>query len=72
LQHSNFDIVYTGPALAGAGPNARPKRGAPLNSGFMMPSFYDAMMPSVNRVMTMVEHRYKALTRELSTFANVR
>jgi len=26
-------MFYTGPALAGAGPNARPRRGAPLSSG---------------------------------------
>jgi len=39
-------IIQPGPALAGAGPNARPKRGAPLTSGVITPSW------SVNRAMT--------------------
>jgi len=30
--------LQPGPALAGAGPKARPKRGAPLSSGFMTSS----------------------------------
>jgi len=50
----------------GAGPNARPRRGAPLSSDFMTSSC------SINRVTIVVERRCKALTRELSTFANVR
>jgi len=50
-----------------AGPNARPKRGAILSSDFMTASC------SVNRDTNMVERKGStALTRELSTFANVR
>jgi len=41
-----------GPALADAGPNAKPWRGAPLSSNFMTSSC------SVNRVTFMVERRY--------------
>ena len=47
-------LCHTGPALAGAGPNARPRRGAPLNSAFMTSSC------SVKRVTIMVERRYTA------------
>jgi len=54
------------PDLAGAGPNTRPGRGTPLSSDFMTSSC------SVNRVTIVVERRCKALTRELSTFANFR
>jgi len=43
---------HSGPALASAGPNARPRRGAPLSSGFMTSS------RSVNRVTIVVERRY--------------
>jgi len=50
----------------GAGPNARSRRGTPLSSIFMTSSY------SVNRVTIVVGRRCKALTRELSTFANVR
>ena len=37
-QRCAAEMAHTqaGPALACAGPNARPRRGAPLNSGFMM------------------------------------
>jgi len=58
----------SGPALAGAGPNAGLRRGVSLSSDFMTSSC------SVNRVTIVVERRYKVLilTRELSTFANVR
>jgi len=45
-------MVNTGPALAGAGPNARPRRGAPLSSDFMTSSCL------VNHVTIVVEHRY--------------
>jgi len=45
-------MLYVGPALAGAGPNARPGRGAPLSSYFMTPSC------SVNRVTIVVERKY--------------
>jgi len=41
----HFLASSTGSALAGAGPNARPRRGAPLSSGFMTSSC------SVNRVI---------------------
>jgi len=41
-----------GLALADAGPDARPRRGAPLSSYFMTSSC------SVNRVMIVVERRY--------------
>jgi len=41
-----------GPALADAGPNAKPRRGAPLSSNFMTSSC------SVNSVTFVVEHRY--------------
>jgi len=58
--------MYSGRALADAGPNARPRRGAPLSSDFMKLSC------SVNRVTIVEERRYAALTRELSRFANVR
>ena len=50
----------------GAGPNARPRRGASLSSDFMTSS------RSVNRVTIVVERRCKALTRRVGTFANVR
>jgi len=43
---------YPGPALANAGPNARPKRGAPLSSDFMTSSC------SFNRVTIVVERKY--------------
>ena len=49
-----------------AGPNARPRRGAPLSSVFVTSSC------SVDRFTIVVERRCKALTRELSMFANVR
>jgi len=42
------------PALADAGPNARPGRGAPLSNDFMTSSC------SVNRVTIVVERRYTA------------
>jgi len=44
----NNDSIVTGPrpALAGTGPNARPRRGAPLRSGVIKSSC------SVNHVMT--------------------
>jgi len=53
-------MSYAGPALAdagpmqdlGAGPNARPKRGAPLSSDFM------TSLCSTNRVTIVVERRY--------------
>jgi len=45
-------VINTGPALADAGPNAKPKRGAPLSSDFMTSSC------SVNRVTVVVEHKY--------------
>ena len=41
-----------GPALADAGPNARPKRGAPLSSNFM------TSWCSVSRVTIVVERKY--------------
>jgi len=41
-----------GPALTDTGPNARPKRGAPLNSDFMTSSH------SVNRVTIVAERKY--------------
>ena len=71
--HTVCTFSHAGLALAGAGPNARPGRRAqcmtqaraPLSSGFMTSSC------SVNRVMIVVERRYKGPTRELSTFANV-
>ena len=44
--------VRPGSALADAGPNARPRRGAPLSSDFMTSSC------SVNRVTIVVERRY--------------
>jgi len=44
--------LYPGPALADAGPNARPRHGAPLSSDFITSSC------SVNRVTVMVERRY--------------
>jgi len=51
----------------GAGPNARPRRGAPLSSDFMTSSC------SVNCATIVVEGRYTGqIYRELSTFANVR
>jgi len=31
-------LLYPGPALAGAGPNARPRRGTPLSRSFMTSS----------------------------------
>ena len=43
---------WSGPALADAGPNARPGHGAPLSSDFMTSSC------SVNRVTIVVERRY--------------
>jgi len=55
-------LTYSGPALAGAGPKARPGRGASLGSDFMTSSC------SVNCVTIVVERRCKALTRGLSTF----
>jgi len=45
-------VARPGPALADAGPNARPMRGAPLISDFMTSSC------SVNRVAIVVERRY--------------
>ena len=44
--------LSAGPALANAGPNARPKRGAPLSSDFSTSSC------SVNRVKIVVERTY--------------
>jgi len=44
--------IAPGPALADAGPNARPRRGAPLSSDFMTSSC------SVNRVSMVVKGRY--------------
>jgi len=41
-----------GPALADAGPKARPGRGAPLSSDFMTSSC------SVNRVTIVIDRRY--------------
>jgi len=55
------------PALRGAEPNARPRRGAPLEQWF-----YDVIVFSQPCYTTMAERRYKALPQELSTFANVR
>jgi len=40
------------PALADAGPNARPERGVPLSSDFM------TSLCSVNRVIIVVERKY--------------
>jgi len=48
----NFYVPQAGPALADAGPNARPGRGASLSSDFMTSS------RSVNRVTIVVERRY--------------
>jgi len=45
-------VLLPGPALADAGPNPRPKRGAPLSSDFMTSSC------SVNRVTIVVERKY--------------
>jgi len=42
-----FGGLLSGPALAGAGPNARPRRGAHLSSGVITSSC------SVNRAMTL-------------------
>jgi len=47
-----FEAVRAGPALACAGPNARPGRGAPLSSDFMTSSC------SVNRFTIVVERSY--------------
>jgi len=47
-----LSLLQSGPALARAGPNARPGRGAPLSSDFMTSSC------SVNRVTIVVERRY--------------
>jgi len=56
------------PALADVGPNARPRRGAPLSSDFM--TFIVFSQPCYDRSRGQI---YSAvLTRELSTFANVR
>ena len=44
--------LLPGPALAVAGPNARPRRGTPLSSDFMTSSC------SVNRVTIVVDRRY--------------
>jgi len=44
--------LLSGPALAGAGPNARPRREALLSSDFMTSSC------SVNRITIVVERRY--------------
>jgi len=56
LQHAKSNCseqsVCAGLGLAGAGPNARPKRGTPLSSDFM------TSLCSVNRVMIVVERRY--------------
>jgi len=55
-----------GPALAGAGPNARPRRGAPLSSGFMTSSC------SVNRAIRPLESAdisWKKWTIYLNTMA---
>jgi len=43
--------MHPGPALAGAGSNARPGRGAPLSSDFMTSSC------SMNRAILVVERR---------------
>jgi len=61
-------VRLSGPALAGAGPNARPRRGATLSSAFMTSSC--SRQPCYVRGRAQVYS--KALTRELSTFANVR
>jgi len=45
-------MLRTGPALADAGPNARPRLGVPLSSDFTT-SLY-----SVNRVTIVVERSY--------------
>jgi len=45
--------LQSGPALAGAGPNARPRRGAPLTSGVITSS------RSVNRVYKKSKKRAK-------------
>jgi len=45
-------LMYSGRALADAGPNARPRRGVPLSSDFMKLSC------SVNRVTIVEERRY--------------
>jgi len=44
--------LLPGPALADAGTNGRPKRGAPLSSDFM------TLSCSVNRVTIVVERKY--------------
>jgi len=44
--------MAAGPALAGAGPNARPRRGVPLSSDFKTSSC------SFNRVAIVVKRRY--------------
>ena len=60
------EMLLPGPALAGAGPNARPGRGAPLSSDFMTSSCL------FNRVTIRAQIYSKELTRELTTFVNVR
>jgi len=52
----------------GAGPNARPKLGAPLSSDFMAVIVFSQSSYDRGRVQICSA----ALTRELSTFANVR
>jgi len=47
-----MEHLHVGPALADAGPNARPKRGAPLSSDFMTSSC------TVKRVTIVVERIY--------------
>jgi len=49
---ANFSGKHSGPTVADAGPNARPRRGAPLSSDFMTSSC------SANRVTIVVERRY--------------
>jgi len=53
-KHLKFGVQYQepGPALAGAGPNARLSRGAPLSSGVMTSSC------SVNRTTTFLIERF--------------
>ena len=45
-------LQQAGPALAGAVPNAKPRRGAPLSSDFMTSSC------SLNRITIVVERSY--------------
>ena len=54
-------VLQSGPALAGAGPNGRPRCGAPLSRGFMTSScsVNRAMQPSLSadtKLTTRAEH----------------